>query len=124
MRRLLLVLLVLLVAVPAAVAVAADDPTRTPKGWKACSGSYGSQGEAGQGFYMFIKAKRLGCVEARKVLRAYLRTFPEVGKPRRVQGFRCTLTAVSVDPDDPNGGGMAKCVRDGGKVAVRAYGHP
>jgi hypothetical protein len=109
------------VASSVATAALAYDPAVTPPGYRACSGTFGPNGEPGGGFYRHIKAKRVACVRARRVVRGFLRSDAVTG-PIRIRGYRCTQRSVKVAEDDPHGGGLVVCTR-GGK-AVRAYGHP
>jgi hypothetical protein len=115
------VLLASAIALSAASPAVAFDPGVTPSGYKACSGTFGPNGEPGGGFYRDIKAKRTGCAEARRVVRGFLRS-DAVSGPIRVRGFRCTQRTVKISENDPHGGGLVVCTRDG--RAVRAYGHP
>jgi hypothetical protein len=115
------VLVASILAVSLTAPAAAYDPAVTPPGYRACSGTFGPDGERGGGFYREIKAKRVGCAEARRVVRGFLRSDAVTG-PIRIRGFRCTQRSVRTDEDDPNGGALVVCTR--GRRAVRAYGHP
>src|SRR3712207_8968831 len=52
------------------------------------------------GFYREIKAKRVACARARRVVRGFLRSDAVTG-PVRIRGYRCTQRSVTVDEDDP-----------------------
>jgi hypothetical protein len=95
-------------------------------GYKSCAGGYNPDGTPGS-FYRKIRAKRVGCTTARTVVKAWVRAHADgsssVIARITVAGYSCKGAGVSA-PGDPNGGLSVLCTRDGGRKAVRFYGHP
>jgi hypothetical protein len=95
--------------------------------YKSCSGGYNNDGTPGT-FYRKIRAKRVTCSTARSVTKAWIvyEAKTDGANPTatvKINGYSCKGSAVSA-PGDPNGGLEVRCVRDGGRKAVRFYGHP
>lgn len=111
------------VTVIAAVALAAPSGPATAAAdsaakYRRCAGTFGPRGEPGQGFFRAIRAKRVSCPAARRIIRAYLRSGMTT-RPKRVRGYSCRVRVGT--PSDPEEGKL-RCVR--GSRAIRAAGHP
>lgn len=91
----------------------------------ACSGSYAPDGTPGGGFYGRIKAKRISCTTAKKVVRKWVAIHADgttsLTKKVQVLGYSCSGRSVT-SPGDPDGGLSVLCVS--GRRAVSFYGHP
>lgn len=113
---------VLVTVAVAVVAVGAAGPSAAhAAGYHHCTGTFGPRGEPGQGFFRRIRAKRVRCHTARRVIRRYLRT--GAGGTRMVRGYRCRLRIVTTS-HDPDGTGYLRCGRHHGRRVIRAVGHP
>lgn len=120
MRRLRLAVGVSL-AVAVLAAIGGAPAPASAAGYHHCGGSFGPRGEPGQGFFHRIRAKRVGCRTARKVIKRYLRR--GAGRTRVVRGYRCRLRVVT-SPRDPDGTGHLRCTRHRGRRVIRSLGHP
>ncbi|MBJ7332498.1 MAG: hypothetical protein JHC95_21560 [Solirubrobacteraceae bacterium] len=96
-------------------------------GYKDCSGGFNPDGTAGT-FYHQIEVKRITCAAGKKVVKDWViqaedsRIAPTA--TRKVLGYTCKGKATGGGDDDPDGGIRVTCKKDGGKKAVRFFGHP
>lgn len=118
----------ILAAVLAAALLVPALVTTGPAGaasFTACSGSYAPDGTPGGGFYGRIKAKRISCTTAKKVVRKWVTSHADgADNPTtkiKVLGYSCSGRAVT-SAGDPDGGLSVLCVS--GRKAVSFYGHP
>jgi hypothetical protein len=118
----------LLAAVLAAALLTPALVTAGPAGaasFTACGGSYGPDGTPGAGFYRKIKAKRITCTAAKKVVLKWIKSHADgTDNPTtkvKVLGYSCSGKATQ-SASDPDGGLSVLCVS--GRKAVSFYGHP
>lgn len=117
MRWISIVTVIAAAALAAPSGLAAAAPSAAAK-YHRCAGTFGPRGEPGQGFFHAIRAKRVRCRTARRIIRAYLRSGMTT-RPKRVRGYSCRVRVGT--PSDPEEGKL-RCVR--GSRAIRATGHP